>query len=158
MKKIFIAYGHHNTSNSFNSAIRDTFIDEAKKIGHKIDLINLGPTISYGYPKTYEKRKQFTLYCNSIWNHQGLIPEIVLIDGRFRVACFLTCLLKAKHGTKLIFDDYVSNPHYHIVEEFLKPKEYCGRQALFIVPRIEKNSLNEKRLLKEIKNFQYVLD
>ena len=37
MKKIFIAYGHHNTSNSFNSAIRDTFIDEAKKIGHKID-------------------------------------------------------------------------------------------------------------------------
>ena len=31
MKKIFIAYGHHNTTNSFNSAIRDTFIDEAKK-------------------------------------------------------------------------------------------------------------------------------
>ena len=39
-------------------------------------MINLGPTISYGYPKTYEKRKQFTLYCNSICNHQGLIPEI----------------------------------------------------------------------------------
>ena len=31
MKKIFIAYGHHNTNNSFNAAIRDTFIEEAKK-------------------------------------------------------------------------------------------------------------------------------
>ena len=41
MKKIFIAFGHHNTKDSFNSSVRDTFIDEAKKFGHEIDLINL---------------------------------------------------------------------------------------------------------------------
>jgi NAD(P)H dehydrogenase (quinone) len=40
-KKIFIVYGHHNTKKSFNQSIRDTFIDEAKKRGHEIDLINL---------------------------------------------------------------------------------------------------------------------
>ncbi len=40
-KKIFIVYGHHNTKSSFNAQIRNTFIDEAKKVGHKIDLINL---------------------------------------------------------------------------------------------------------------------
>ena len=40
-KKIFIVYGHHNLKNSFNQSIRDTFIDEAKKNGHKIDLVNL---------------------------------------------------------------------------------------------------------------------
>ena len=40
-KNIFIAYGHHNLKNSFNAAIRDTFIDEAKKCGHSVDLINL---------------------------------------------------------------------------------------------------------------------
>ena len=40
-KKIFIVYGHHNTKKSFNQSIRDTFIDEAKKNGHEIDLINL---------------------------------------------------------------------------------------------------------------------
>ncbi len=40
-KKIFIVYGHHNSETSFNAAIRDTFIDEAKKIGHEIDLVNL---------------------------------------------------------------------------------------------------------------------
>ena len=40
-KKIFIVFGHHNTSKSFNQSIRDTFIDEAKKNGHVIDLINL---------------------------------------------------------------------------------------------------------------------
>ena len=40
-KKIFIVYGHHNTKKSFNASIRDTFIDEATKLNHKIDLINL---------------------------------------------------------------------------------------------------------------------
>ena len=40
-KNIFIVYGHHNTRECFNASIRDTFIDEAKKRGHQIDLINL---------------------------------------------------------------------------------------------------------------------
>ena len=40
-KKIFIVFGHHNTKNSFNASVRDTFIDEAKKCGHNTDLINL---------------------------------------------------------------------------------------------------------------------
>ena len=40
-KRIFIIYGHHNVKKSFNASIRDTFIDEAKKNGHEIDLINL---------------------------------------------------------------------------------------------------------------------
>ena len=40
-KRIFVVYGHHNIKESFNASIRDTFIDEAKKCGHQIDLINL---------------------------------------------------------------------------------------------------------------------
>ena len=40
-KKIFIVYGHHNVKDSFNASIRDTFIDEARTLGHEIDLINL---------------------------------------------------------------------------------------------------------------------
>ena len=40
-KRIFVVYGHHNIKESFNTSIRDTFIDEAKKNGHEIDLINL---------------------------------------------------------------------------------------------------------------------
>ena len=39
--RICIIFGHHNTQNSFNASVRDTFIDEAKKNDHEIDLINL---------------------------------------------------------------------------------------------------------------------
>ena len=40
-KRIFVVYGHHNVKKSFNASIRDAFIDEAKKNGHEVDLINL---------------------------------------------------------------------------------------------------------------------
>ncbi len=63
MKNIFIVFGHHNTIGSFNSEIRDNFIDEAKKCGHSIDLVNL-----------FEEKEQLPFY-NSNFNPP---PKLVL--------------------------------------------------------------------------------
>ena len=40
MKKIFLIYGHYD-DNSFNAAIRDTFISTAKEKGHSVDAVDL---------------------------------------------------------------------------------------------------------------------
>ena len=40
MSKIFIVYSHYDEK-SFNNAIKDTFIKEAKEEGHTIDLVDL---------------------------------------------------------------------------------------------------------------------
>ena len=42
-KKIFIVFGHNNykSGSSFNAAVRDVFIEEAKKNNHEVDLLNL---------------------------------------------------------------------------------------------------------------------
>ena len=40
MKKIFIVYGHYSEK-SFNAAIRDTFIETIKQIGHTVDVVDL---------------------------------------------------------------------------------------------------------------------
>ena len=40
MKKIFLIYGHYDEK-SFNAAIRDTFIETIKKIGHTVDVVDL---------------------------------------------------------------------------------------------------------------------
>ena len=68
MKKIFIAFGHHNINSSFNAEIRDTFIDEAKKCGHTIDLINLFTQI-FHHLET-KRKKQFILLF-----HKKMIPH-----------------------------------------------------------------------------------
>ena len=63
MKRIFIAFGHHNTTDSFNAAIRDNFIDEVQKNGHEVDLVNL-----------FEEQEQLPFY-NSNFNPP---PKLVL--------------------------------------------------------------------------------
>ena len=40
MKKIFLVYGHYN-DNSFNAAIKDTFVKTSKEIGNEIDCVDL---------------------------------------------------------------------------------------------------------------------
>lgn len=94
--------------------------------------INLGTLKSWGTPESYDYRQNFRKYLNSIWE-KSLKPDLVLVDGRFRVACFLTSLLYADKGTVIIFDDYILRPEYHIVEIFEKPVETDNRQAAFKV-------------------------
>lgn len=73
--------------------------------------INLGLLGSHGTPNTYDKLENFENYSNSIWS-KNLNPKLVLVDGRFRVACFIKALLNTAPGTYIIFDDYFSRPHY----------------------------------------------
>ena len=116
---------------------------------------NIGEVGDWGRPINYKNRTYFKEYTNWIWE-QNIKPDTVLIDGRFRVACFLTCLLKASENTKIIFDDYTNRPEYHIVEEFLSIKETCGRQALFVVENFSEIQVREIATLLD--KFRYVMD
>ena len=100
-------------------------------------------------------RDNFIEYANDIWNHK-LKPNIVLIDGRMRVFCFLISLKNCDPGTKIIFDDYMNRKKYHIVEELIKPTANDGRQCLFEVD--DKSIIDMKKLDFFINKFNYVLD
>lgn len=101
-------------------------------IDHYVDI---GPTVEWGNPKDSTKAANWPLYASSIWNRilaeKSVQPDLVLIDGRFRVACFLATLHFAKPGTTILFDDYLDRPHYHVVEKYLKPVSRFGRMAEF---------------------------
>ena len=118
-----------------------------------IQWIDLGTLGWAGRPGSYEKRDQFWAYIESIWNRDQR-PDLVLVDGRFRVACFLYSLVMGTPGTHLLFDDYTDRPEYHLVEEFIKPVQTCGRQALFIIPE----QLDQPLILTTARQFSYVMD
>ena len=121
----------------------------------KLKHIDLGEVENWGRPIGYEKSYNFINYFNWIWT-QDVIPDTVLIDGRFRVCCFLTSIKYGKEDTKIIFDDYNNRTYYHVIEKFIKKEQTCGRQALFIVKN--KNKINIDLLNIEINNFRYVMD
>ncbi len=119
---------------------------------HHADLDEVG---SWGRPRSYDKLENFEDYTDWIWT-QSLSPDLVLVDGRFRVCCFLTSVINAQAGTRIIFDDYTNRRHYHIVEKFLKPVRTSGRQALFVVP--DRDAVDCDEIRRFIGLFRCVFD
>jgi hypothetical protein len=100
-----------------------------------IEHCDIGDVIEWGYPMNKNKVDTFWQYSFKPWdtaNKNSLIPDTVLIDGRFRVCSFLTSLLCSQVGTRLLFDDYFDRPHYFVVEEICQLHERHGRMAVFI--------------------------
>jgi hypothetical protein len=116
------------------AAVRATAI-QTNFIGHYADI---GPTRDWGNPADRSKVHLWPRYCSSVWvriaSESLPPPDLVLIDGRFRVACLLVTLLMARPGTKILFDDYFDRPHYHRVEAWATPVRRAGRMAEFAVP------------------------
>lgn len=104
--------------------------------GSAVVLIHcdLGPVLEWGYPASTQKIKEFHTYAALPWGaaqSARQAPDLVLVDGRFRVASFLYSLACAQAGTTILFDDYADRPHYHVVEEFCQPRAFAGRMARF---------------------------
>ncbi len=117
------------------------------------EWVDLGQLAKWGMPVDYSKRESILNYVESIWEREQK-PQLVLVDGRFRVACFLYSLATGAPGTKIIFDDYTDRPHYHLVEEFVKRSETCGRQCVFIIPE----DLDKVKVMSLMSQFLLVME
>ncbi len=126
-----------------------------QQVGEEAEIvqIDIGPVGSWGYPLTYSHANMFDSYFDAGFAGD-FSPDVVLIDGRFRVACFLTSLLRTAPGTKIVFDDYTVRGRYHIVENFIKPSKQNSRQALFITPK----TIDEAKVRESIQRFAMVPD
>lgn len=97
--------------------------------------MNIGPTVDWGMPLCIESQnhlfqeavKMPSKICRGI----SFVPDFVLIDGRFRVACFLEALSLCQPGCLILFDDYAERPEYHVVEKLVPVFKMVGRAALF---------------------------
>ena len=118
-----------------------------------LNWIDVGRVADWGTPTSFERPANFKVYAEFMWLKE-ISPDLVLIDGRFRVFCFLTTVKLAPVGTKILFDDYINRPLYHVVEEFCEKIETCGRQALFEVSQSAKKKVTDETLT----TFQNVID
>ncbi len=107
---------------------------EAQVHVHHVDI---GPTQRWGIPVDRRAAHRFHLYAASVWDAPFFRqPDVVLVDGRFRVACLLTAMVRSRAPVTVLFDDYANRAHYHWVEALARPVALHGRMAHFeIEPR-----------------------
>jgi hypothetical protein len=93
---------------------------------------DVGQTGGWGKPLGTAAARKYSGYATSVWDRADFVaPDVVLVDGRFRVACFVTTFLRTARPLRLLFDDYVGRPHYHVVERLSVPVAHAGRMAIF---------------------------
>jgi hypothetical protein len=132
------------------------WLDIVQEVATNKDIIachaDFGTLAEWGRPTSYSKINALNKYTSAIFDHCQ--PDLILIDGRFRVFSFLYAMANSREGTKILFDDYTNRPHYHIVEKEIKPKELFGRQALFI----RENNIDTEKIKLLMSHFRYVMD
>lgn len=101
-----------------------------------IHSVDTGPTAAWARPVDDSGWRNFHAYPLSVWDRDDFVePDVVLIDGRFRIACFVATFMKIKKPTTVLFDDYADRDYYHVVERLAKPVKIIGRMAHFeLVP------------------------
>lgn len=61
--------------------------------------------------------------------------DLVLIDGRFRVACCLKCFEVVSSECRIVFDDFLTRPYYHVILEFYDIVEKTADECLVVLKK-----------------------
>ena len=110
------------------------YLELKKKVKNdQVKFFNIGPVGEFSYP-IFKLKKKIVNYINSIDTYLSNedYPDLILIDGRFRIAC---CLNILKHIQKkslkvlILLDDYEKRESYKILNKFFKVKS-IGRMAI----------------------------
>ncbi|MFM1848121.1 MAG: hypothetical protein RL417_1595 [Pseudomonadota bacterium] len=109
-----------------------------KAPSQRLLAVDIGLTEAWGVPvcrkATPARLPLWRRYFTAPWKGDpSFFPDLILVDGRFRVACSLSTALQLadRSDWTLLFDDYAGRPHYQAVEEFLTLSEMVGRMAVF---------------------------
>jgi protein O-GlcNAc transferase len=112
---------------------------------------DVGPTGAWGHPTSYEQWPKYCNYPLLPWDGtEKFAPDVVLIDGRFRTACFLASLMMIEVETVFLFDDYFGRKNYKVVEEFIAPVDAVERMAIF---KASPTSLRRNQVLSFVSSF-----
>lgn len=83
---------------------------------------------SWGHPGPSATETQKRAYSDPIPSKAPI--DVLLIDGRFRVACALKAHGWLSESATVIFDDFWIRPHYHIVLDFYQEVQRMGTAAI----------------------------
>ena len=107
---------------------------------------------SIGYPGIDTNISEWKKYIQAYKKEYN--ADIILIDGRFRVACALDIFPKIRNDTLILFHDYKNRNSYHIIERYYIKLQVWDTLALFIknsnIDSIEDEIYNKYLKVKSI--------
>lgn len=151
--KIYFEYG--SGGSTYQASIKDNIVKiysvESDKEWHnrvKQSIIKNNVTYffnemgvrpnTWGYPGVNASKTQRLRYSNAISNltiKEQQSIDLILIDGRFRVACCLKCFNLINSDCLIAFDDFLNRPYYHVVLDFYDIIEKTSDNRMVILKK-----------------------
>ena len=135
----------------------DYVVAKDKKGLAKMSTINIGPVGSWGYPTETVEASQgaWYLYSQAI----SMIDkkyDLVLVDGRFRVACLLQSFISNPKASVLIHD-FFEPGHHHAYKALLNVSEVVDRVDTLVALR-PKSTVRKEDLMKMYATYIHIPD
>jgi len=93
---------------------------------------DIGPVLPWARALDSRELDRFRDYWHSVWDDwTDAPPELVLVDGRFRAACYMATWICTPRAVRVLFDDYGKRAQYHVIERLGRPVKMVGRMAVF---------------------------
>ena len=120
-----------------------------------MQYVPLGKLKGHGTPAATEQRHMWPMYSSYI----GLVKtplDVVMVDGRFRVACALHAWLASTPSTFVIIHDFTGRNKYHILMQFFHEVERAGTMVVLKVNAVKRaDPVWQEMAREQIEKFQY---
>lgn len=114
-------------------------------------IVDIGETGRWGYPKDGSRRHLWPNYSLSVFRRK-CEHDLVLIDGRFRVACALNCILNEPPACTMLIHDFWNRPEYHLLLDFLTTEKRVDTLGVFR----RAGTVDARRVQSLIRKYQYL--
>jgi hypothetical protein len=112
--------------------IRDYFIVARGVKSRRLNFVwqDIGPLKNWGMPADDSRKENYPAYSSSVFKNKKDY-DVVLIDGRFRVACALQAILNAPDGAVIMIHDFYDRPYYHVLLQYLEVADRADTLGVF---------------------------
>ena len=130
-----------------------TEIQQALDAGRlRFHIIDVGETKKWGYPVDESKKHLWPNYSLSVFA-DGSQHDLVLIDGRFRVACALSCLLNTPDNCTIMIHDFWNRKKFYLLLQFFETIHQVDKLGVFK----KKPNLDRMKLQRLLQRYQYIV-
>lgn len=119
----------------------------------KVVFIDIGETKSWGFPVDENDSENFYKFSSEIFKITDASKyDLILVDGRFRVACTLQSVLNCQYNKdlKILIHDYSFRDEYRIAEKYLEKIESVNSLFVFKV----KDGIDDNELKKDYEKYK----
>ena len=152
IKKIYSVESDKTWMNKLKSSIKDD-----SKLTYIYNEMGTKPR-TWGYPSKSCDKSNIINYSEHIRNlsvEERSKIDLVMIDGRFRVACCLKCFDVINDGCYIIFDDFLNRKKYHIILNYYDIVDKTKDKRMVVLRKKKNISIPDDKI---VKNYELIPD